>query len=130
MERQPAPITTAIQQAAEMGVDVLLDGPHPNSQRLCELVALAIRECATNCVRHADGTELYVSLEQKLDYIYVSLTNNGSVPKGEILEGGGLSMLRQHVKKAGGKMNVQSIPYFKLTLSLPVEGDNNESDDC
>ena len=31
MERQPAPITTAIQQAAEMGVDVLLNGPHPNS---------------------------------------------------------------------------------------------------
>lgn len=130
MERQPAPITTAIQQAAEMGVDVLLDGPHPNSQRLCELVALAIRECATNCVRHADGTELYVSLEQKLDYICVSLTNNGSVPKGEILEGGGLSMLRQHVKKAGGKMDVQSIPYFKLTLRLPIGGDNNESDDC
>ena len=49
----------------------------------------------------------------------MSLTNNGAVPKGEITEGGGLSMLRQRVEEANGKMEIQSIPCFRLMLDLP-----------
>jgi len=82
------------------------------------LIALSISECASNCVRHADGTELYVCFWQKPDCIAVSLTNNGAAPKGKITEGGGLSMLRQRIEESGGKMEIQSVPRFKLMLSL------------
>ena len=51
----------------------------------------------------------------------ISLTNNGTAPKEKITEGGGLSMLRQRIEEAGGKMEVQSIPRFKLMLSLPEQ---------
>ncbi len=51
----------------------------------------------------------------------VSLTNNGAVPRGKITEGGGLSMRVNVSKTAGGKMEIWSIPRFKLMLSLPEQ---------
>ena len=99
-------------------------------QHMRALSALAICECAANCVRHADGTELYVRFWQKPDCMEVSLTNNGAVPRGKITEGGGLSMLRQRIEEAGGKMEIWSIPRFKLMLSLPEQEEAAyESDD-
>ena len=77
-----------------------------------------------------NGTELYVCFWQKPDCMEVALTNNGAVPKEKITEGGGLSMLRQRTEEAGGKMEVQSIPRFKLMLSLPEQEEAAyESDD-
>ena len=69
-------------------------------------------------------------LLQKPDCTEVSLTNNGAVPKEKITEGGGLSMLRQRIEEAGGKMEVWSSPRFQLMLSLPEQEEAvHESDD-
>jgi len=40
-------------------------------------------------------------------------------PGSEIIEGGGLSTLRRRVERAGGTMTVQSLPKFKLTVTVP-----------
>lgn len=107
-----------------------MTGDEPQTQRIRALSALAICECAANCVRHADGTELYVRFWRKPGCTEVALTNNGAAPKEKITEGGGLSMLRQRIKEADGKMEVQSIPRFKLMLSLPEQEEAvYESDD-
>ena len=118
MRAQSEPLEAAKERAEKLGVRVLLAGDEPRTQRMRALIALAISECASNCVRHADGTELYVCFWQKPDCIAVSLTNNGVAPKGKITEGGGLSMLRQRIEESGGKMEIQSVPRFKLMLSL------------
>ena len=127
---QSEPLETAKKRAEELGVSVLLTGNEPQRQWIRALIALAICECAANCVRHADGTELYVRFLQKPDCMEVSLTNNGAAPKEKITEGGGLSMLRQRIEEAGGKMEVWSIPRFQLMLSLPEQEEAvHESDD-
>ena len=127
---QSEPLEAAKKRAEELGVSVLLTGNEPQRQWMRTLSALAICECAANCVRHADGTELYVRFWQKPDCMEVALTNNGAVPKEKITEGGGLSMLRQRIEEAGGKMEVWSIPRFKLMLSLPEQEEAaHESDD-
>ena len=127
---QSEPLEVAKKRAEELGVSVLLTGDEPQTQRARSLSALAICECAANCVRHANGTELYVCFWQKPDCMEVALTNNGAVPKEKITVGGGLSMLRQRTEEAGGKMEVQSIPRFKLMLSLPEQEEAAyESDD-
>lgn len=118
---QSEPLEAAKKRAEELGVRVLLTGREPQRQWIRTLSALAICECAANCVRHADGTELYVRFRQKPDCMEVVLTNNGAVPKEKITEGGGLSMLRQRIEEAGGKMEVWSIPRFTLMLSLPEQ---------
>ncbi len=124
------PLEAAKKRAEELGVRVLLTGDAPQMQWMRTLIALAICECAANCVRHADGTELYVRLWQKPGCMEVFLTNNGAAPKEKITEGGGLSMLRQRIEEAGGKMEIQSIPCFKLMLDLPEKEEAaHESDD-
>ena len=130
MKAQSEPLKTAKERAEKLGVRVLLTGDEPQTQWIRALSALAICECAANCVRHADGTELYVRFWQKPDCTEVALTNNGAPPKEKITEGGGLSMLRQHIEEAGGKMEVWSFPRFKLMLSLPEQEEAaHESDD-
>ena len=92
---QSEPLEAAKKRAEELGVSVLLTGNEPQRQWMRTLSALAICECAANCVRHADGTELYVCFWQK-----------------------------------AGKMEVWSIPRFKLMLSLPEQEEAaHESDD-
>ena len=113
------PMEIAIKRAAEMGVSVVYEGTAPDSDTTIALAALAIRECAANCVRHADATILYVSFTHAGKYIEMTLSNNGNIPEDEIHEGGGLSMLRHNIEKAGGSMQVQSLPSFKLMLKLP-----------
>ena len=127
---QSEPLEAAKKRAEELGVSVLVTGNAPQRQWIRALSALAICECAANCVRHANGTELYVYFLQKPDCMEVALTNNGAAPKGKIIEGGGLSMLRQRIEEAGGKMEIWSIPRFKLVLSLPEQEETaHESDD-
>ncbi len=123
-------LETAIGKSSEMGVRVLIEGEVSDMPSMRSLAALAITECAANCVRHADGTELYVHFKQRLGHAALILTNNGVPPKEEIREGGGLSMLRRRVTEAGGAMYVQSTPYFKLLLTLPEkEVSAHESND-
>ncbi len=85
------------------------------------LAALALRECATNAVRHAAATELYANFKDMDNQIELQLTNNGRLPAEEICEGGGLSMLRQRLEEAGGQMIIQSQPCFMLRIILPKE---------
>ena len=131
MREETNPLDAAISKSREMGVNVLLNR---NPETVCEnipvlpilpqnrtLIALAIIECSTNCVRHADGTKLYMSFNRRPGFEEIVLTNNGAPPVKEILEGGGLSMLRHHVEESGGSMKIESLPDFKLILNLPRE---------
>ncbi len=124
-------LEAAIGKSNEMGVRVLIEGKVSNLPGMQSLAAFAITECAANCVRHADGTELYVRFEQSFGRAKLTLTNNGVPPKEEIREGGGLSMLRRRTTEAGGTMKIQSIPCFKLLIILPKkEVTERESHDC
>ena len=121
----------AVGKSSEMGVRVLIEGEVSDMSGMRSLAAAAITECAANCVRHADGTELYVHFGQNFGHAELILTNNGVPPKEEIREGGGLSMLRRRVAEAGGTMEIQSIPCFKLLITLPEkEITEHESHDC
>ncbi len=125
------PLEIAMGKSSEMGVRVLIEGEVSDMSAIRSLAALAITECAANCVRHADGTELYVHFRKRFGQTKLILTNNGVPPKEEIREGGGLSMLRRRVTEAGGTMEIQSIPNFTLLLTLPEkEVTDHESYDC
>ena len=73
----------------------------------------------TNAVRYAEATELYVAFSEMEAEASVTVSNNGKIPKGEVVEGGGLSTLRRRIEQAGGRMDVQSFPRFQLTVTEP-----------
>lgn len=84
---------------------------------------LAARQVLTNCVRHAGGAELYVSAAREEGGCTVTITNNGRPPRGEIIEGGGLSALRRRIEGSGGTMTAAARPRFALTIHLPEKED-------
>ena len=125
------PLRTAISLAESIGVTVELQGRFPQQPAARSLLAQAIRECAANTVKHAEGDRIEVVLGEsdprqpeqraaKSKDIFLTITNNGKPPKGEIAESGGLLSLRRSVETAGGRMRVQSLPRFKLELTLPA----------
>ena len=94
-------------------------GTLPKEETAAYILTCAIRECVTNAVRYADAKELYAEFFETEDLATVCVTNDGKQPDSEIVEGGGLSTLRRRVERAGGTMTVQSLPIFKLTVTVP-----------
>ena len=101
--------------AKSIGVTVAIAGEAPEEESLREFLAQAIRECAANTVKHAEGDRLSVTVTAHA----FTLTNNGKPPKEPIRESGGLLTLRENVAEAGGEMRIQSDPAFVLTISIP-----------
>ncbi len=101
--------------AKSIGVTVIIAGEAPEEENLQEFLAQAIRECAANTVKHADGDLLTVTVTGHT----FTLSNNGKPPKEPIRESGGLLTLRENVAEAGGEMHIRSEPAFALTISMP-----------
>ena len=119
----------AVFRASELDVRVVWEGAEPRATAARELLALAVRECAMNCVKHAGGTALTVSCTRENGCIHAALTNDGTPPERPIEEGGGLSMLRHRVEAAGGRMEIESLPRFMLLLSLPEKEEIHHASD-
>ena len=105
----------ALSLAGSIGVSVKITGEPPPDHEPRQILADAIRECAVNAVKHANGDTVFVEIDGNT----VLLTNNGSSPKGPITESGGLLALRQRTEAAGGTMIVQSQPAFSLMIRFP-----------
>ena len=102
-----------------MKITFIQTGDLPKKESVAYLLTCAVRECVTNAVRYAEATELYVAFSEMEAEASVTVSNNGKIPKGEIVEGGGLSTLRRRIERSGGRMTVQSFPEFKLTVTVP-----------
>ena len=131
----------AIWLAGSIGVSVEINGSLPQDKELRNLLAKAIRECAANTVKHAEGDKLNIEItkesmpsslvnalpdadssartDEKRYGTVIIITNNGNPPKDTIAESGGLLALRRSVEAFGGRMEVQSQPRFILTISYP-----------
>ena len=103
-------------QAAEMGVALSMEGKNPIASETESLIALALRECISNCILHAKGDAVKVCFKEENGRLSAAITNNGSKPEGPIKEGGGLSSVRRRIEDAGASMELQYSPRFALIL--------------
>ncbi|MBR3334524.1 MAG: hypothetical protein IKG23_09565 [Clostridia bacterium] len=121
------PLAEAIGMAGAVGVKAVLTGipPAEGSPRL--ILAAAIRECATNTAKHAEGDRLAVDVRHTDDTYTFTLRSNGTPPgdgthPGDpVRESGGLASLRKLVENAKGSMRTDSGPEFTVTVSVPQE---------
>lgn len=112
-------IADEMKNCEKLGVRLILNGYLPKDSGLERIIISAIRECATNCVRHAHGTYIAVDIQERHGIYSVTITNDGEKPKGKITEGSGLSSLRRSVEASGGEMLTAHSPRFALLLNLP-----------
>lgn len=108
-----------LQDAKSIGVNVHVQGTLPEQDEISRVFIIAMRECLTNGVRHANATELRVKIEKKETSLVLQITNNGLLPKQKIVPKGGLHNLYSYVMYYGGTMRIQSKPHFKLEISIP-----------
>ena len=114
----PDAFENVYRQAAEMGVEIRLEGYLPQNQTVEQIIAAAAGVCVTNCVRHAKGRTVFVRITERRGICGAEITNDGAPPAGPIAEGDGLSTLRKRVERAGGEMYVSHSPRFLLIINL------------
>ena len=124
MEEPEDAIEYAKARAAELGAEVIVEGSAPKEGEMRHIFALAIRECTSNCIRHAGGKRIFARFAPYRGGWAIHITNDGKVPDDEITEGGGLSALRRRIENAGGIMRIKSRPNFALSASLPYGEEN------
>lgn len=118
-EDEPDACDEVVRIAKSIGVDVQIHGKMPQDANTAYLLIVALRECVTNALNHAGADLLYLTITNSNGQISAVYTNNGTQPNREIIEGGGLTSLRERIERSGGIMTVQSLPFYSLTLTLP-----------
>ena len=110
-----------LESARNSGVKVIFSGELPSERKQNGLFVTAAVECLVNGVRHADAKTLYITVTESENEISVRYENDGALPVGEIVEGGGISSLRHKADRFGGSVCVKAEPRFSLTITLPKE---------
>ena len=116
----------SIKHAEKLGVSVEIEGELCDEYQVALITDKAIRECVTNCIRHAHGRRVYVQSHKTLEGWKVCITKDGERTKEGCREGGGLSALREVVERDGGKMTTKFEPEFLLALKLPFSETEEE----
>ena len=116
----------SIKHAEKLGVSVEIEGELCDEHQVALITDKAIRECVTNCIRHAHGRRVYVQSHKTSEGWKVCITNDGERPKEGSREGGGLSALREVVERDGGEMITKFEPEFLLVLKLPFSETEEE----
>lgn len=104
--------------AQALGLKVNISGTLPRQIDNSHIIAQAMTTALSNLVRHAHGTELYMTSAQSSGKYLLTFTNNGDPPAQPIRETGGLANLRRRVENAGGKMEIIAAPQFELKIEL------------
>ena len=109
-----------IRHAEELGIYVQISGNFPQHPSYRLLTDRAIRECVTNCARHAHGSTVLVKIEKGANEYSIRITNDGDAPEKNAEEGGGLSALRKAAESEKCIMQVSFSPEFCLVLKIPL----------
>ena len=121
------PLAEVMSLAQAIGVRTELTGIPPAEEKPRRILAAAIRECATNAVKHAEGDRLTVDTRISGAGYTFTLCTNGKPPAAPIREAGGLLSLRTLVENRHGVMRVDADPGFCLTIRLPAPGAATEA---
>ena len=86
--------------------------------RVEAVMALALRECVTNIIRHAGARTCHVSLTAENNAVVLQVRDNGAggTPK----EGYGLAGMRERVAAVGGSVTLDGSRGMTVTVSLPL----------
>ncbi len=108
-----------LQAASLIGCQIHFEGEMPTAQKTLHLLYASVREALTNAVRHAEATELCVTVQREATRWHISIQNNGRRGKVELREGTGLRALRQRLEREGAMLYVDGSDGVTMTVVLP-----------
>ena len=114
------PLAHALQVAKGVGICVTVTGEAPQEESRRKLLGQAVRECAINAVKHADGNTMNVTIGRTDKEYTVKIETNGAPAAEEIILTGGLRSLKDAVEADGGSMRVTPKPVFTVEMIIPI----------
>lgn len=111
-------LSEVIDTFAAIGIQIHTDDPLPMDPETAYVFVTAIREAATNAVRHAQARNVFIHLST-IDRLSELRIENDGTPPAQVMEGDGLTGIRLRVESLDGEMRVHTQPRFALELSLP-----------
>lgn len=106
-------LQNSIITAFEMiGFNIEISGDMPKDTQKAKALVKIIRECATNAIRHANATKLFVNiLENRIE-----ISDNGNCASQTITEGTGIKGMRLNAKSLGGELAISLDNGFKVII--------------
>ncbi|MDQ1813341.1 PAS domain-containing sensor histidine kinase [Massilia sp. CCM 9210] len=106
------------------------EGPPPDSHRT-EVIFRIIQECLLNILRHAKATHVDVGLEIGMEYLTITIVDNGvGMGPGDAAKVAsfGLRGIRERVDVFGGQMVIDSRPGGGTTLAMMIPLESHETE--
>lgn len=112
-----------IRAAQAIGLTLFFAGEFPSdSAKLTRLIMSCARVCMTNAVRHGGASEMTIGFEQNPqaggEGHTIVFSNNGEVPQGAIVKGGGLESLETIVREAQGSVEYRYGDVFRVVVHV------------
>lgn len=106
-------LQNAIVTAFEMiGFNIEISGDMPKEPLKAKALVKIIRECATNAIRHANATKLFVNISDDKIQIF----DNGKFTSKTFVEGTGIKGMRLNSTELGGELFVSTQNGFKIVI--------------
>ena len=86
--------------------------------QVTNVIAMVLREAVTNVIRHAGGTRCKIGLVIVDQALELKIGDNGS--GGSLIEGAGLSGMRERVELLGGSMEIDGASGTSIRVRIPI----------
>lgn len=96
-----------------IGFHIEILGEMPKEAQKAKALVKIIRECATNAIRHANATKLFVDLSDDKIQIY----DNGKFTSKTFVEGTGIKGMRLNSTELGGELFVSTQNGFEVIIN-------------
>lgn len=106
----------AVRLSNVIGIEVESEGDIPKDKEIRHVLAISVKECAANAVKHAEAKTLFVRSRVEDERTVVEISNDGAAPL-SVVPTGGLKSLISTIEEIG-ECSIESRPAFKLTIFI------------
>lgn len=108
-------LQNSIVTAFEMiGFNIEISGEIPNETPKAKALIKIIRECATNAIRHANATKLFVNISQDR----IEIFDNGKFINQTFIENTGIKGMRLNAETLDGELIISKDIGFKVVIKM------------
>lgn len=108
-------LQNSIVTAFEMiGFNIEISGEMPKETPKAKALIKIIRECATNAIRHANATKLFVNISDNK----IEISDNGKFANRSIIEGTGIKGMRLNAETLDGELIISKDIGFKVVIKM------------
>ena len=106
----------------KLGININIDGKLPPNAEMQKTFFEIMTEAMTNAVHHGYATQIDISVCLTCGEWVLFIKNNGLTADEPVMEGGGLTFIREKVSSLGGTFTYISKPQFAIIVKVPEGG--------